>query len=78
MKLLELAAQQGRNMISHDRETMTGYFWERLDSGKLTPGLFVVPQQPAAIREIIHSLLLVWTASEAEEWQDQIVYLPFR
>ncbi len=77
-ELLELAAQQGRILISHDRETMTRYFRERLDSGKLTAGLFVVPQSSAAIREIIDSLLMVWTASEAEEWRDQIVYLPFR
>jgi hypothetical protein len=32
--LLELADQQGRIIISHDRETMTRYFRERLDSGK--------------------------------------------
>ena len=77
-ELLELAAQQGRIMISHDRETMTRYFRERLDSAKLTAGLFVVSQQQGAIREIIDSLLLVWAASAAEEWQDRIVYLPFR
>ena len=47
--LLELAAQQGRIMVSHDRETMPKYFRERLGSGKLTAGLFVVPQQPSAI-----------------------------
>jgi len=56
--LLELAAGQHRIMISHDRETMTRYFYERLDSGKSTAGLFVVPQQPSAIGEIIESLLL--------------------
>lgn len=77
-ELLELAAQQGRIVISHDRETMIGCFRERLDSGRLTAGLFVVPQQTAAIGEIIDSLLLVWSASETEEWQNQIVYLPFR
>jgi hypothetical protein len=77
-ELLELAAQQGRIVISHDRETMIGYFRERLDSGKSTAGLFVVPQQPGAIREIIESLLLVWAASQAEEWRNQIAYLPFR
>ena len=76
--LLELAAQQGRIMISHDRETMTRYFRERLDSGKSTAGLFVVPQQPSAVGEIIESLVLVWAASQAEEWWNQLLYLPFR
>lgn len=76
--LLELAAQQGRIIISHDRETMTRYFRDRLDSGKPTSGLFVIPQQPSAIGEVIESLLLVWAASRAEEWRNQIAYLPFR
>jgi len=76
--LLELAAQQGRITISHDRETMTRYFRQRIDSGQSTAGLFVVPQQPGAIVETIESLLLVWAASQAEEWRNQIVYLPFR
>ena len=76
--LLELAAQQGRIMISHDRETMTQHFRDRLSAGKATPGVFIVPQQPGAIGAIIDSLLLVWSASDAEEWRNQIAYLPFR
>lgn len=56
---------------------MTRHFRERLASGKSNPGLFVVPQR-SAIGEIIESLLLVWTASQAEDWRDMIVYLPFR
>ena len=77
-ELLEPGAQQGRSLITHDRQTMTRYFRERLDSGKSTPGLFVVAQQPSAIGEIIEWLLLVWTASQCEEWQDRIVYIPVR
>ena len=76
--LLELAAHQGRNLITHDRQTMTRHFRERVAVGKSTPGLFVVPQQPSAIGRIVESLLLVWTASEAEDWLDQITYLPLR
>ena len=75
--LLDLAAQQDRIVITHDRRTMTRYFQERLAAGRLSAGVFVVPQR-TAIGEIIESLLLVWTASQAEEWRNQIVYLPFR
>lgn len=74
--LLELAEQQGRIVVSHDRRTMTRYFRERAAAGKPNPGLFIVPQR-CAIGEIIESLLLVWAASEASEWRDSIVYLPF-
>ena len=76
--LLELASQQDRVLITHDRNTMTRHFRDRLDAGKPAPGVFVLPQQQSAIGEIINSLLLVWTASHAEEWRNQIVYLPFR
>ena len=75
--LLELAAQQVRILITHDRGTMPRYFLERLRAGKPSLGIFVIPQQ-ASLGEIIESLLLVWTASREEEWQNQIVYLPFR
>jgi len=76
--LLELAAQQDRVLITHDRQTMTRHFQERVEAGKSAPGVFIVPQQPGAIGAIIEWLLLVWAASEAEEWRGQIVYLPFQ
>ncbi len=76
--LLELAAQHGRILITCDRHTMTRHFRDRLHAGKSTPGVFVLPQQRSAIGEAIECLLLVWTASQAEEWRDRIVYLPFR
>ena len=76
--LLELAAEQERILITHDRQTMTWHFRDRLEDGKPVPGIFIVPQQPSAIGEIIDSLLLVWAASQAEQWRNQIVYLPFR
>jgi len=43
--LLELAAQQGRIVITYDRRTMTRHFRDRLHAGKSSPGVFVFPQQ---------------------------------
>jgi len=57
---------------------MPRHFRYRLGAGKPISGVFIVPQQPSAIGAIIESLLLVWAASQAEEWRNQIVYLPFR
>ena len=76
--LLELAAEQDRILITHDRNTMTRHFYERLAAGKSGPGLFVVPKPPSAVSQVIESLLLVWAASQAAEWRNQVVYLPFR
>jgi hypothetical protein len=58
--LLDLAAELVRILITHDRNTMTRHFYKRVATGKSGPGLFIVPQQPRAIGEIIESLLLVW------------------
>ena len=75
--VLELAAQQHRIVISHDRETMTRHFRTRVAAGQPAPGLFIAPQQPNSVGAVVESLILVWNASQAEEWQNQIVYLPF-
>ena len=76
--LLELAAEQDRIVVTHDRNTMTRHYYERLAAGKSGPGLFIVPTEPSAAGRVVESLLLVWSASKAEEWRDRIVYLPFR
>ena len=75
--LLELAAQQDRILITHDRRTMTRHLRGRLAAGKSNPGLFIVPQR-SAIGAIVESLLLVWSASHAEEWRNRVEYRPFR
>jgi hypothetical protein len=76
--LLKLSVRQGRILVTHDRRTMTRHFRELLAANEPGhPGLFVVPQR-AAIGEIVESLFLVWVASQAEEWHNKIVYLPFR
>ncbi len=76
--LLELAFQDDRVVISHDRDTMTRYFCERIEAGGEAPGLFIVPQEPSRIGATIEAILLVWAASEAAEWSNRIIYLPFR
>jgi hypothetical protein len=75
--LLEIAAQQGRILISHDRRTMTRYLRDRLLEGKSSPGLFIVPQR-SPIAEIVESLVLIWNASQSTDWLDTITYLPYR
>src|SRR5262249_34703725 len=76
--LLELAAEQGRILITHDRNTMTQHFRERLAAGKSSPVFSLVPNRPSAIGDKSEWLLLVWTAPHPEEWRDQIFYVPVR
>ena len=74
-EVLELAAKEGRILVTHDRRTMPGHFRDRLESGESSPGVFIVSQfEP--IGSVIEALLLVWAASDPVEWQYQIRHLP--
>ena len=74
-EVLALTARQGRILITHDHNTMLNHFRERLHRRNSSPGVFLVsqyePQGP-----VVETLLTVWAASEAKEWENQIRYLP--
>ena len=73
--VLALAAQQGRVLVTSDLKTMPRYFGEFLQEGGSSPGVFLVKQH-APIAEVIDALVLVWAASDADEWRDRIVEIP--
>jgi len=44
-------------------------------SGQESPGVFLIAQDvPVAVA--IDALMLIWVASEAEEWANRLTYLP--
>ncbi len=63
-------------VVSHDVNTMPRAVARAMASGQPFPGLFLV-RQSTPVRVAVESLLLVWSASHQEEWQDQVVFLPF-
>jgi hypothetical protein len=73
--LLDYAAEQGFIIVSHDVNTMTAAAYTRLAEGKHLAGLFMVPQT-FPIGPIIDNLLLIWSASDGEEWANQVIFLP--
>jgi len=73
--VLDLAANQGRILVSHDASTMPVHFMRFLNEGKYSPGVFLVPQD-AVIRDVIDAILLVWSASSPTDWTNQIHRLP--
>ena len=73
--VLEFAAEQSRILVSHDTSTMPLHFSDRLRSGRMSPGVFLVRQR-ASVGQVVEALLLVWSASEPGEWAGQIHYLP--
>jgi hypothetical protein len=73
--VLDYAATQGLIVISHDVNTMPAHAHALLAAGQSMTGLFMVPQK-YPVRIIIDNLVLIWAASEAEEWHGQVIFLP--
>ena len=74
-EVLSAAARDSRILVSHDRETMPAHF-ARFITESTSAGLLIVSQN-IEIREAIEQILLIWTASNVEEWSNRIGYLPF-
>lgn len=73
-EVLHKAAVAARILVSHDRKTMPRHF-ARFLKNYSSPGLIIVAQD-SDIGTIIEDLLIVWAASEADEWRDNVAYLP--
>jgi len=74
--VLDWAAAQGRIVITHDHRTMRPCAEERLKLGLPMTGLILV-RQAVALAQVIDDLVLIVEASNAEEWEGKIVFLPF-
>ena len=74
-EILDYADRHGLIVVSHDVNTMPAEAYNRLATGKAIAGLLMV-QQSHPIGLIIENLILIWSASEAEEWRNQVCFLP--
>ncbi|WP_258003493.1 DUF5615 family PIN-like protein [Fischerella muscicola] len=74
-QVLEIAAQNGRILVTHDRKTMPAEFGEFIVS-KTSSGVLILSQK-LSVNEAIEALILIWEASTAEEWVNQIMSIPF-
>src|SRR5437016_5864668 len=73
--ILVWAAAESRIVLSHDRNTMTGFARDRIHGGQPMPGLFVVDRLTSFGR-ILNDLEALAAASEMDEWRDQIIFVP--
>ena len=73
-EVLALAARAGRILVTHDRKSMPTHFAEFIRH-TISSGVIVIPQN-MSIHAAVEDLLLIWTASEAEEWRNSILVLP--
>jgi hypothetical protein len=72
--VLDATAREGRILVTHDQSTMPAEFAEFIEN-RSHPGVIVAPQHlPTSV--VAQDLLLIWGASDAEEWVNRICYLP--
>lgn len=73
--VLALAASENRILISHDRRTMP-YHFGKFIKHQPCPGVFIVRKR-FEMSKVVGAIVLVWYASEPEEWINVISPLPF-
>jgi predicted nuclease of predicted toxin-antitoxin system len=73
-EVLALAAREDRILVTHDRRTMPRHFADFIFNEK-SPGVMIIAQK-VSVNVAIEELLLIWAASDAEEWTNLIVDLP--
>lgn len=76
-EILQWAANESRIVISHDIKTMPSFAGERLSTGLPMPGVILL-RSTLSLAHAIDVLAAVAGASNAEEWNNQIAYLPLR
>lgn len=75
VEVLRLAAAGQRVLVSHDAGTMPAHFHAFRKAGNSSGGVLLVPQR-LDIGLAIEELVLIWSASENEEWVDRLDWLP--
>lgn len=74
-KVLLIAADADRILVTHDVKTMPEHFGKFIQK-RNSPGVIIIPQS-VPIGEAVEVLLMVWFASEHEEYLIRIVVLPY-
>ena len=75
--VLAWAAHENRVLLTHDVATMPDFAYERIVAGLPMRGLLIV-SATLPLAEAIDHLALITEASETEEWDGQVFYLPLR
>ena len=76
-ELLAWAAEQGRILLTHDVQTVAGFAYDRVREGLPMPGIVEV-RITRSLGVTIDELALMIGASDPEEFQNQVRYIPIR
>jgi predicted nuclease of predicted toxin-antitoxin system len=74
--ILAWAAAEDRILLTHDRDTMPNFAYDRVRAGEPMPGVFL-DKDRIPKGQIIEQLLLAVECLSAEDCKDQVMYFPF-
>jgi hypothetical protein len=75
LDLLAWLQREGRILVTRNRRTMPTHYANFLEADGHIPGILMVAED-FSIAQLVDDLFLIWSASEAEEWRDRLIYLP--
>ena len=73
--ILERAAFEGRVLLTHDRQTIPGFVYARVDAGEPMPGVFLVSKK-LPIGQAVDEILLAVHSLSPDECKDIVRYFP--
>jgi predicted nuclease of predicted toxin-antitoxin system len=73
--LLRWAEREQRILVTHDPDTMPRHLADHLAAGQHSPGVFML-RPHSTLPQIVSFLQDAAYASEPEEWQDRVQFIP--
>ena len=71
--VLEWAAREGRMLLTHDRNTMSGEAARRINQDLSMPGLIVIPQEER-LGPYIEQIIQVFASDDNQDWKNRIEF----
>lgn len=75
--ILQWSADHDRVLVTHDAETIPAFAHGRVAGGLPMPGVFLI-RASLPIAVAIDELALIAEATDMDEWDCRVVYLPLR
>ncbi len=75
LTVLAWAEQHKRILLTHDQRTMPPFAYQRLSAGQMIAGLIIV-KDSLPIKLVIEEILIIAECSSADEWMNQVRFLP--
>lgn len=76
LEILRWTERTGYVLVTANRRTIPRHLRAHFDSGGHIPGLLFI-KRGVSLGVIIEHLYLLWATTDAEEFQDQIFFIPF-